>query len=160
MNIAIGAKNGLGNLSVSNSQDDKSTLNKGKNIVPWDRDIPVPVLTLDCLIEHFGMPDYVKIDVEGYENSVLAGLSVLPGLLSFESNSFYAEDARQTLNSRLLAGSGIGFNVTDESGYQLELPEWVPLREIRAIGETIIQKQIFRDIYVLDAGPQQQSTVL
>jgi FkbM family methyltransferase len=35
--------------------------------------IEVPISTLDCLIETYGRPKYIKIDVEGYELPVIRG---------------------------------------------------------------------------------------
>ena len=49
--------------------------------------IDVEVLTLDSLIDEFGVPDYIKIDVEGFDLEVLRGLSQPIGLLSFEFNT-------------------------------------------------------------------------
>lgn len=46
----------------------------------------VPCTTLDALIQHYGQPAYIKIDVEGHEAGVLKGLSRPVRLLSFEVN--------------------------------------------------------------------------
>lgn len=43
----------------------------------WDIKIPVSVVTLQDAIAEYGVPDYIKIDVEGYEYEVLQGLKML-----------------------------------------------------------------------------------
>jgi hypothetical protein len=58
---------------------------------PWTDQLTVPVITLDSLIAKFEEPKYIKIDVEGSEGIVLAGLSTLPQLLSFEFNRYFLE---------------------------------------------------------------------
>ena len=50
----------------------------------WDDSVEVLVTTLDALIEHHGLPRFCKIDVEGYEAEVLAGLSHRIPALSVE----------------------------------------------------------------------------
>jgi hypothetical protein len=52
--------------------------------VRWNRRIEIETLTLDLLVERFGMPAFVKIDVEGSEPAVLAGLTRPLPALSFE----------------------------------------------------------------------------
>lgn len=41
----------------------------------WDSVVTVPVVTLDSLIEKYGIPQFCKIDVENFEYNVLKGLS-------------------------------------------------------------------------------------
>lgn len=50
----------------------------------WDATQDTPVTTLDALIARHGSPAFVKIDVEGHEAAVLAGLTAPPPALSFE----------------------------------------------------------------------------
>lgn len=53
--------------------------------VRWDDHYDVALTTLDALIERHGVPKFVKVDVEGLEAEVLAGLSTpVPGV-SFEA---------------------------------------------------------------------------
>ncbi len=52
--------------------------------VRWDRRQKVEVTTLDRLIAEYGVPKLVKIDVEGFEADVLAGLSQAVEIVAFE----------------------------------------------------------------------------
>jgi FkbM family methyltransferase len=52
--------------------------------VRWDRTQQVQVTTLDRLIETHGLPRLIKIDVEGFELDVLAGLSRAVPMISVE----------------------------------------------------------------------------
>lgn len=56
----------------------------------WHEDV-VPTYTLDYLIEKYGIPVYIKIDVESFEEFVLKGLTYDITYISFE----YTRSCRQ-----------------------------------------------------------------
>lgn len=69
--------------SISDKQLSKVILHaaKGSNITT----IYVPTETLDNVIRKLGVPEYIKIDVEGSEKEVITGLSTPVRFLSFEN---------------------------------------------------------------------------
>jgi FkbM family methyltransferase len=50
----------------------------------WDREEEINTITLDSLISEYGNPNFIKIDVEGFELNVLKGLSTPVKCISFE----------------------------------------------------------------------------
>lgn len=73
--------------TVSSLREDfvsKAASAPGFKKVKWDQKQLVRIITLDSLISQYGIPNYIKIDVEGFELEVLKGLSHPVELISFE----------------------------------------------------------------------------
>jgi FkbM family methyltransferase len=70
----------------------------------WDGTLRCPVVTLDALIAAHGCPAFVKIDVEGWEDAVLAGLSMAPRSVSFEFTTIGRAVARASLERLVTLG--------------------------------------------------------
>lgn len=124
LNAVMGSKAGLVTLNVSDDRDDISSMRDDwiPNTVSSQK-IQVAMLTLNDLISEYGLPAFIKIDVEGFEESVLDGLSVFPKLLSFEFNT---GDLAATF--RCLAKdqfNGALFNYAIQDPQRFELPSWV-----------------------------------
>jgi FkbM family methyltransferase len=92
--------------------------------VSWNDAVEVEVTTLDALIEEFGRPAFVKIDVEGGELDVLQGLSTPVPALSFEFLP-RALDAAQACVARVQALGPYRFNWSLAESSVLVLPRWV-----------------------------------
>lgn len=75
-------------LHIGDWEEHSTLSDEWRRIAPpdhtWGRTITVPVTTLDALIDEFGQPSFAKIDVEGYEPQVLAGLSYPIRAVMFE----------------------------------------------------------------------------
>jgi hypothetical protein len=98
----------------------------------WNEKRTVPMTTLDRLIATYGVPRFIKIDVEGYELNVLKGLTQPIATISFE----YAtpELAAQCIacikrisdlsQDKILCNYSVGETLT------WALPQWVSSEEM------------------------------
>jgi FkbM family methyltransferase len=84
----------------------------------------VETVTLEQMISSYGLPFYIKIDVEGYEPNVLKGLQTAVPYLSFEVNlpDFRSEGEQCIARLREIAPHGV-FNCA--AGNRLVFSEWV-----------------------------------
>jgi hypothetical protein len=112
----------------------------------------VSVTTLDTVIQKHGVPDYIKIDVEGFELEVLRGLSRPISLVSLETsrdregNMAMIQACLQLLNSR----GRIEINLTPAENYEFVLPQWLTLEQFLAVYPRDFQDYAYRygDLFV------------
>ncbi len=98
---------------MENSRFTKGSKNLEKNSIKWEAPIKVESITIDSMIERYGIPDLIKIDVEGYELSVLKGLTQKVNDICWE----WHEEEDDTLFKSLEHLQSIGYTQFGTIGY-------------------------------------------
>jgi FkbM family methyltransferase len=138
---ALGASRGDAEMLVCDNSDTISTLElkwrSGRfSGEQWNRSIRVKVNTLDLMVMKYGRPAFCKIDVEGYERQVLAGLSSSIPIVSIEFVSEFYDDTAACVAKLVELGLG-EFNVGVLERAEFHFPEWVSAGE--ALAEVVPQ---------------------
>jgi FkbM family methyltransferase len=90
----------------------------------WGKSVPVPVTTLDALIGKHGTPCFIKIDVEGFEEEALKGLSRPVKALSFEFTTIQREIATACIE-RCVALGYARFNAALGESQTFAHADWI-----------------------------------
>lgn len=132
---AIGAESGEATLHISTRTPTVTTLSRdwisrvqedpSFRSVQWDRQVNVPVTTLDALIARWGEPRFCKIDVEGFELAVLQGLSCPLAALSFEYIPATMDIALDCIR-RLEELGEYEYNLAPGETHRLQSQRWWP----------------------------------
>lgn len=113
----------------------------------WTKTEKVAVTTLDNLIAEYGLPKFCKIDVEGFEESVVKGLTKPIPYISFEFTEEFFDDTKKCINYLLSLGS-IEFNCVIGESMELLFSKWVSAAKLYAKLDTIRDKHLWGDIYL------------
>lgn len=98
---------------MQNSRFTKGSKYLDENSIKWQPPIKVESISIDSMIERYGMPDLIKIDVEGYELSVLKGLTQKTNDICFE----WHEEEKDNLYKILEHLQSIGYTQFGVIGY-------------------------------------------
>jgi len=153
---ALGESNKSGTIYISNTAEISSLSQDWIKAVShsrfsnsqWNTKEDVQITTLDALIERYGLPAFCKIDVEGYEEEVLKGLTKVIPCISFE---YTVPERMNTIIGCLDQLSRIGefdCNYTIGEKMQLELPIWTSKDKLLGHIERITVEGLFGDIYI------------
>ncbi len=137
---AAGPAPGQAAMTVSRRHPTVSSLNKGFvadavakpgfEHVRWDAQAQVAVTTLDAVIADHGLPALIKIDVEGFELEVLAGLSQPVRVISVEYLPGWPALTLAVLD-RLCALGAYRFNAVRGEHARFEWQDWQDAQTLR-----------------------------
>ncbi len=159
LNLLCGSQKGTGRLHLNSANPTVATASEafikaaaqaeGWRDQVWDGAITLPVTTLDALADEHGRPHFIKLDVEGFEASVLAGLSEPVRSLSFEFTTLQRRVALDSL--RLLEGLGdYAFNACVGEEHRFVLPSPVHAgtlaRWLEALPDTVNSGDIYASL--------------
>lgn len=134
--------------SLSSEWISRTTENGRFKDVEWQNKETVKVTTLDKLIALYGKPSFIKIDVEGYEDHVLKGLSSPVTALSLEFVPEYLEPAVNSIHHLSSLGR-LETNVAYGESLTLEFQEWISPDALISILEKVDRKTLqWGDIYI------------
>lgn len=115
----------------------------------WNSKREVKTDTLDNMIERYGKPTFIKIDVEGYELNVLSGLTNPVDIISIEFNPELCENTIECVNYiDNLNGNNTLFNYGYRNDEDFKYETWVDKSEIISYLRSVNDfKFEFGDVY-------------
>jgi len=156
VHAAVGDRRGLVSFNICDSDDGISAISSrwletvnehyGRAAHQWNRQVTVPMITLDDLVTHFGKPYYIKIDIEGYDGLALDGLSDQPPLVSFEFHRVCLGDAVRSVEKAVFSPQSL-CNIA-VAPTEFLLTEWVSKEEVNRIIAGIVDLNTWGDIFV------------
>lgn len=106
----------------------------------WGEAEPVIVVTLDTMIKEYGHPDFIKIDVEGYEREVIKGLTKSVAAISYEFHSIsWAKDVADYIMQ--LGPYEFNYDLGDRM--ELMAPGWLSTKDLFRL----LPKNSYGDIF-------------
>jgi FkbM family methyltransferase len=121
----------------------------------WESLESISTTTLDRLIALFGTPDFVKIDVEGYEHTVLQGLTKPLPMISIEYTPELHHLSIKCMEHLDNITEGYEYNYSHGESLEYALPSFVTRQEVDSyLRENVIGKTdfngnlLFGDIYI------------
>jgi FkbM family methyltransferase len=158
VNKGLSAKEGTENLHVSNASTISSFSKEWINSVKtdrfrgynWDKTVSIEMTTLDNLIGKFGLPVFIKIDVEGYELDVLKGLTRPVNFISFEYTvPEQINKVIECIDQIEKNDSNIECNYSVGESMVFKLPNWQSVVEMKKhITTKLFEDTGFGDVYV------------
>lgn len=114
----------------------------------WDAGNTVELTTLDQLIKTYGMPKFIKIDVEGYEYEVIQGLSEPVHTLSIEFTPEFSGSTFECMNYLKSLGNCLT-NFSNGESFTFDFQEWISVDDmITYLKQFVENNRMWGDVYL------------
>ncbi len=151
LSLAVGSKDETKALNIANHIEVATFsiefIDYFKNdTLKWNKIEEVEVKKLDTLIKEYGIPDFCKIDVEGYEFEILSNLSYKIPIIEFEFTGGFISNTIEII--KLLNKSNTYFNYNLNEYPKFELKEWVNAKRMISIINELPINRLHGNIFV------------
>lgn len=129
--------------TISTFSDDWINKSRFTNDWSWNSGIVVETVTLESIINEYGIPDYIKIDIEGYEYEVLINFNrLIPNtIFAFE----WAEEQKYKIEQILNHIKNLNYNCfyftfADTVLFEDEI-NWVTFENLNLIQDLVSERK-------------------
>jgi FkbM family methyltransferase len=149
--FAVGPKNEQRQLRLAN-HDEVATLSDAFvdyftcDTIYWNETETVEVRSLDALIAEFGLPDFCKIDTEGYEFEILSNLHHNIPMIEFEFTGGFIDETLKII--ALLDNQTTRFNYVLNENLKFKLEHWVSGNEMETVFKSLPKQKLHGNIFV------------
>lgn len=149
--IAVGSKDEFKKLNIANHIEVATFSNKfidyfKNESLKWNGIEEVEVKKLDSIINDYGIPDFCKIDVEGYELEILSHLSHEIPIIEFEFTGGFISNTIKIIE--LLNKQNTCYNYNLNESPKFELKKWVNAKTMITIINDLPINRLHGNIFV------------
>ena len=134
--------------AVSTLSDKWQSSSRHSKRTKWSKTCTINLTTLDLLIERHGRPVFCKVDVEGFEEQVLKGLTQPITCISFEFLLEFMSDTQRCID-RLGRLGRAEFNYSIGESMKLARNDWMSSAVLaKALEIDMADADLWGDVYV------------
>jgi FkbM family methyltransferase len=153
VNKAVGAVEGTADLYLNSTSAVASLVPNWRDESDGLGKLTVRTTTLDNAIAEFGVPEFCKIDVEGFEPEVMRGLSYPISAVTLEYHNRDNKDIHAMNECIDVMVDRFGkrkymINLTGQEEALLLLSRWVPIEEFKNLFPSCARGNLWGDLFI------------